>query len=158
MGERRREAFRVGFDRSVKIEFRGAHVTGDAGLLAFRELDGALGLTRMAAEFFTDTRTGRNTRHGLVAQLRQSIYSRLAGYEYTSDAEQLCNDPAMRCLVGGGAARHPAASTSQMGRFETDVLTQRENLLGLMDLSGVWIDRGEPIKWFAPHADGPPTV
>ncbi len=39
MCERRREAFRVGFDRSVKIEFRGAHVTSDAGLLAFRELD-----------------------------------------------------------------------------------------------------------------------
>ncbi len=95
----------------------------------------------MAAEFFTDTRMRRNTRRGLVAQLRQSIYSRLAGYKYTNDAEQLCNDPAMCCLVGGGVARHPAASTSQMGRFEIDVLTQRENLLGLMDLSGVWIDR-----------------
>ncbi len=63
MGERRREAFRVGFDRSVKIEFRGAHVTSDAGLLAFRELDEALGFTGMAAKFLTDTRTGRNTRH-----------------------------------------------------------------------------------------------
>jgi hypothetical protein len=141
MGERRKEAFRVSFDRSVKIEFRGAHVTSDAGLLAFRELDGALGLSELAGEFLTDTRTGRNTRHTLVAQLRQSVYSRLAGYEDTNDAEQLCNDPAMRCLVGGGAARHPAASTSQMGRFETDVLTLRENLRGLMDLSGSWIDQ-----------------
>ena len=49
MGERRREAFRVGFDRSVKINFRDARVTSDAGLLAFRELDGALGLTGHAA-------------------------------------------------------------------------------------------------------------
>ena len=45
MGERRGEAFRVGFDRSVKFEFRGAHATTDAGLLAFRELNKALDLT-----------------------------------------------------------------------------------------------------------------
>ncbi len=141
MAERRKEAFRVGFDRPVKIEFRGAQVTSDAGLLAFRDLDEALGLTEIAAEFFTDTRTGRNARHGMVGQLRQSVYNRLPGYEDTNVAEQLCNNPAMCCLVGGGAARHPAASTSQMGQFETDVLTQRENLRGLMELSGRWIDR-----------------
>ncbi len=116
MGERRREAFRVGFDRSVKIEFHGAHVTSDAGLLAFRELDEALGLTGMAADFVMDTRTGGNTQHGLVAQLRQSVYSRLAGYEDTNDAERLCNDPAMRRVVGGRALGQAAASTSQMGR------------------------------------------
>ena len=100
MGERRREAFRDGFDRSVKIEFRGAHVTSDGGLLAFRVLDEVLGLTGMAAKFFTDTRTGLNIRPGLIAQLRHSVYSRLAGYEDTNDAEQLCRDPAMRCVVG----------------------------------------------------------
>lgn len=38
MGERRREALRVDLDRSVKIEFRGAQVTSDAGLLAFAKL------------------------------------------------------------------------------------------------------------------------
>ena len=141
MGERRREALRVGFDRSVKIEFRGAHVTSDAGLLAFRELDEALGLTGVAGEFLTDPRTGRNTRHGLVAQLRQSVYSRLAGYDDTNDAEQLCNDPAMRRVVGGRALGHAAASTSQMGRFETETLTQSGNRSGLMDLPGKWIDR-----------------
>ncbi len=59
MGEGRRGALRVDFDRSLKVEFHGANVTSDAGLLAFRELDEALGLTDMVAELLVDT-TGRN--------------------------------------------------------------------------------------------------
>ena len=64
------------FDRSVKVDFRGVNVTSDAGLLAFRERNEVLGLAGMAAGFLLHTRTGLNTRHGLVAQLRQSVYSR----------------------------------------------------------------------------------
>ena len=45
----RKEALRVEFLRSVKVEFHGADVTSDAGLLALRELDEALGWTGMAA-------------------------------------------------------------------------------------------------------------
>ena len=87
MGEGRREASRVEFDRSVKVEFHGANVTSDAGLLAFRELDEVLCLTGMVAGLLVDTRTGLNTRHTPLAQFRQSVYSRLAGYEDTNDAE-----------------------------------------------------------------------
>jgi hypothetical protein len=78
MGEERKDAFRISFDRSIKLEFRGANVTIDAGLLAFRELDDALGLTDLAGRFLMDTRRGRNTRHTLIGQLRQSVYSRLS--------------------------------------------------------------------------------
>jgi Transposase DDE domain group 1 len=51
---------RVAFDHRLKLEFHGASVTSDAGLLAFRELDDALGLTTMAAEVLAETRTERN--------------------------------------------------------------------------------------------------
>ncbi len=141
MGEGRKEALRVNFDRSLKVEFHGANVTSDAGLLAFRELDEGLELTDMLANLLVDARTGLNTRHTLLGQFRQSVYSRLAGYEDTNDAELLCNDPAMRQVVGDRARKGKAASASQMGRFETEVLTQRDNLGELMNLSGRWIDR-----------------
>lgn len=46
----------------------------------------------------------------------------------------------MRQLVGGRSVKHRAASTSAMGRFETEMLTLPENLAALADLPGRWID------------------
>ena len=141
MGERRTEAIRVDFDRKLKMEFRGTKVTSDAGLLAYRELDETFGLTEMSGMYLSDQRVGKNTQHSLTALLRQSIYSRLGGYEDTNDAERLSVDPAMRQIVGERAKERAAASTSLRGRFETETLTQTKNLQLLMDLSGIWVNK-----------------
>ena len=103
------------FDRRLKLEFHGSRVTSDAGLLAYRELDDALGLTALAGGVLADSRTGRNGWHGIVSLLRQSVYGRLAGYEDVNDADRLGRDPAMRWIVGGKAVERGGASTSQMG-------------------------------------------
>src|SRR3974390_2303246 len=134
-------SLRVDFDRRLLLQFRGSIVTSDAGLLAYRELDDALGLSAMAGEGLADARTGKNGRHALVGMLRQSVFGRLAGYEDVNDAERLRHDPAMRWIVGGKAAKGRAASPSQMGRFETRWLAAPENLRALSELSGRWIDR-----------------
>src|SRR3982750_274178 len=141
MGDCQTEPLRPRFDRRLRLEFHGANVNSDAGLLAYRELDDALRLTDSAADVLHDTRTGRNTRHGLAALLRQSFFSRLAGAEALKDARPLRVAPALRTVVGGRARDEAAASTSEVGRFETETLTTRENLNRLMDLSGQWIDR-----------------
>ncbi len=141
---------RLEFDRSVKVAFRGSAISSDGGLLLHRELDDALGLSDMAADLIDDTRTGRNGRHHLAGLLRQSIFSRLAGYEDVNDADRLCRDPVMRQLVGGRAVKDGAASASAMGRFETEMLTRPENLAALIELPGRWID--------AVHDKRPPKV
>jgi hypothetical protein len=140
-GAGKNQALRVAFDSRLKLEFHGAKVTSDAGLLAYRELDAALGLTDLSEDRLKDWRTGKNTQHSMVALMRQSIFSRLAGYEDTNDAERLSVDSTMRHVVGGRATERTAASTSEMGRFETAVLTQPGNLKELTKLSGKWIDR-----------------
>ncbi len=132
MGESTSPRATLRFDRRVRLEFRGATITSDTGLLACRELDDALGLTETANEYLQESRGSRNVQHRLVGLLRQSVYSRLAGYEDTNDAEWLAQDPTMRIIVGRrGGPERPAASTNTMSRFETEVFTQRRQLGGV---------------------------
>lgn len=132
-GEAQSDALRLDFDRRLKLAFHCSSVTSDAGLLAYRELDDALGLMAFADQHLVDGRTGRNNRHDLVGMLRQSVFGRLAGYEDVNDADRLGRDPAMRWIVGGKAVERKAASTSQMGRFETEWPASDENLAALTE-------------------------
>ena len=99
MGEAKKRALRVDFDRQLKVEFHGAKITSDAGLFAYRELDDALGLTEMADDLLDDPRTGHNVLHTMTALLPQAVFGRLAGYEDTNGAERLRVDPTL-CADG----------------------------------------------------------
>jgi len=78
MGDCQNRDLRVRFDPRLKLKFLGSKISTDAGLLAYRELDEALGLTETGEEALIDSRLGSNKQHQLVPLLRESVYSRLA--------------------------------------------------------------------------------
>ena len=110
MGESSDTPLKRQYDRRVRLDFRGATITSDAGLLACRELDAALGLTETANDHIHESRTGRNVQHPLLPLHRQSVYSCLAGYEDTNDAERLAQDRLCVSSSGGEVlkSRQPA--------------------------------------------------
>ena len=135
------KSMKMGFDGGIKLEFHGAKVTSDVGLLAYRDLDDALGLFNSVSTVFNDLRTGCKIQHDMPTLLCQSIYSRLAGYEDVNNAQRLSLDPVMRAITGKKDKDKHAASANTIGRFETKILTQRENLNSLFDINGRWIQR-----------------
>jgi hypothetical protein len=141
LGESGNAALKLHFDGHLRLEFRGSKVTTDAGLLAVRELDDALGLTETAGKMLRENRTGGNVQHELAGLLRQSVYARLAGYEDVNDQVALTRDPAMRAVVGKKALARNAASSQTVSRFETEILTQEENIEALSSINHAWVDK-----------------
>jgi hypothetical protein len=98
MGEKQNQPFQLFFNASLKIDFQGSRVTSDGGLVLVRELDERLGFGELIEQHLTDPR-GTNSRLPFMDLLRQSVYSRLAGYEDVNDAERLSQDLTFR-LIG----------------------------------------------------------
>jgi hypothetical protein len=135
VGDAKSGPIRLTFNPQLRVEFRGATVTSDAGLLLPRELDDQLGLDALIEHHLSDPRTGHNRQFPLRDLFRQSIYSRLAGYEDTNDAERLAEDPTFRMLASRERRETSVALTSTLHWFETDVLTEERNYQGLARLN-----------------------
>ena len=144
MGEQQNQPFQLSFNPSLKVDFQGSRVTSDGGLLLVRELDERLGLSELIAEHLTDSR-GKNTQLPMADLLRQAVYSRLAGYEDVNDAERLAQDPTFRLMGSERIWERGAALTSRVQSFETELLTQEENLSGLAVINRELIARAEAI-------------
>jgi hypothetical protein len=91
MGDRQNRPFQLSFNGLLKIDFQGSRITCDGGLVLVRAMDERLGLSELIPQHLTDQR-GPNRRLPLADLFRQSVYSRLAGYEDVNDAERLWQD------------------------------------------------------------------
>jgi hypothetical protein len=134
VGETQNQPFQLSFNASLKVDFQGSRVTSDGGLILVRELDERLGFSELIGQHLTDSR-GKNTQLPLADLLRQSVYSRLAGYEDMNDAERLSQDPTFRLIGSEKIWERGAALTSRLQSFETELLTQEENLAGLATIN-----------------------
>ncbi len=145
MGEKQNQPFQLSFNPSLKVDFQGSRVTSDSGLLLVRELDERLGLSALIVENILDGRRGKNTQLPLPDLLRQSIYSRLAGYEDVNDAERLSQDPTFRLIGSEKIWDRGAALPSRLHWFETEVLSREENLDGLSRINRELLAKAEAM-------------
>jgi hypothetical protein len=145
MGEQYHEPFQLSFNSSLRVDFQGSRVTSDGGLMVVRELDERLGFSELIAQHLTDSRRGKNTQLPLADLLRQSVYSRLAGYEDVNDAERVSQDPTFRLIGSEKIWERGAALTSRLQSFETEILAEEENFAGLAAINRELIARAEAI-------------
>jgi hypothetical protein len=145
MGEIQNQPFQLSFNASLKVDFQGSRVTSDGGLILVRELDERLGFGELIERHLTDSRRGNNTQFPFADLLRQSVYSRLAGYEDVNDAERLSQDPTFRLIGTEKVWDRGAALTSRLQTFETGLLAEKENFAGLERLNRELIGRAETL-------------
>ena len=149
MGESQNQPFQLSFNRFLRVDFQGSRVTSDGGLILVRELDERFGLSRLIGEYLVDSRTGRNRQFPLADLLRQSVYSRLAGYKDVNDAARLSADPTVRLMGSKKVWERGVALISTMHWFETDLLAREENSTGLARLNQGLVARAEGVG--SPH-------
>ena len=145
MGEKQNGPFQLSFNASLKIDFQGSRVTSDGGLILVRELDDRLGFGELITRHLSDSRRGKNTQLPLADLFRQSVYSRIAGYEDVNDAERLAQDPAFRLIGSEKTWDRGAALTSRLQTFETEMLAEEENFGSLARINREHIGKPEAI-------------
>ena len=148
MGEDQKQAFQLSFNRFLRVGFQGSRVTSNGGLILVRELDERLGFGELVEQHLRDSRAN-NARFSFVDLLRQSVYSRLAGYEDVNDAEQLSRDPTFRLIGSEKLWDRGAALPSRLQTFETEMLAEEGNFAGLARVNRELIGNAEAIN--SPH-------
>ena len=73
-GENQKEVIRPDFNRAIMIDFQGAKITSDVGLLLMREIDDRFKIIAPMGDCLEDLRSPAHTKHSLVQMIRQRIF------------------------------------------------------------------------------------
>ena len=136
MGAKENKPFQLSFNGLWKVDFQGSRVTSDGGLILVRKLDARLGLGQLTGEHLTDSRQGANKKFPLADLPRQSLYSRLAGYEDLNDAVRVSADPTFRLIGSKKNSRLRRGADLQAAKLRGWAAGQRRE--------PAWVDGGEP--------------
>ena len=128
-GEREDSGVIPSFNRSIRIDFRGAKISSDAGVLMLREIDERFNITAPLGDRLDDPRRASHLRHTYVDLTRQRVYQMAAGYEDCNDANHLRIDPALRLALGKD--EDYAASQSMLSRLENEILGNEKGMAAL---------------------------
>ena len=88
-GEERTNGIRCCFNPSIGINFQGAKISSDTGILLLREIDERFGITSALEGILQDSRNVSHTQHSCTDILSRRIYQIAAGYEDCNDANEL---------------------------------------------------------------------
>ena len=125
------------FPKPVVARFDLPHASTDGGLVLFKALDTALGLTRRLAGCLEDAREPGKVLHETIELLQQRVFGLCAGYADCNDAARLVHDPIHKLVIG----RDPIsglglASQPTLSRFENAVSARELHAMthGLADI------------------------
>lgn len=99
----------------MQAAFDGGNVSSDGGVLALRQVDRKLGLTKALAKVLPDPRDASRTEHSLLSLIRQRVYGLCLGYEDLNDHNTLRHDVAWQSAI---ERLQPLASSPTLCRWE----------------------------------------
>lgn len=123
-------------DLPVVLEASPAQLSSDGGLLAFRQFDEQIGLTKAVAAVLDDPREPDQIEHTFEEMTRARVYAILAGYEDQNDHDVLRTDPVFKLIAGRSPQAPALASQPTISRFENMI-----NIPSLKRLRDVLIDQ-----------------
>jgi hypothetical protein len=109
------------WDEPIVVKPSAAQLSSDGGLLALRQFDEQIGLTRQFAEALQDSRIPGLIEHTFLEMVRSRIYGVLAAYEDQNDHDALRYDPIFKLIADRSPDADPLASQPTLSRFENAI-------------------------------------